>query len=84
MTITIDKGVPMPDGPGLASRSRYPWALMEIGDSFLVPINGRPLRAVRQSIRGNMSLQHKRTSHRYACRTVVENGERVVRVWRVA
>jgi hypothetical protein len=35
VSITIDKGVPIPDGAGVRDYGcKYPWADMEVGDSF--------------------------------------------------
>ena len=35
MTVKIDKGLPMPTR---RSRAKYPWASLEIGDSFLLSV----------------------------------------------
>lgn len=32
----IDKGIPIPDEPNMAPSYRYPFRLMDFGDSFLV------------------------------------------------
>ncbi len=34
--ITIEKNVPLPDGQGSDTRSKYPTADMEVGDSFAI------------------------------------------------
>lgn len=41
--IEIDKSVPIPEVTPKTSRveARYPWKQMEVGDSFLVPTDGK-------------------------------------------
>lgn len=68
-----------------ASRRRgrpptFPWRDMEVGDSFAVP------RVDLQTvIRVSRAAHHalNRLGRTVVCRTRTENGERVVRVWRV-
>lgn len=38
MVIAVDKNVPMPDFPGRGGK-KYPFAEMEVGDSFVLPPN---------------------------------------------
>lgn len=76
----IDKGVqvPLPDGRG-GGNAKYPWADMEPGDSFFVPLEG-----AAKFIR-HMSAPPKlrEAGMEYARRTVTENGVNGVRFWRV-
>lgn len=65
----VEKGVPLP------SASKYPLREMEVGDSFSAPWQERH----RIAVTGN-----KLKPKRFATRVLVENGERVCRVWRIA
>ena len=70
MTIQIEKNVPLP--ARLAWNTQYPFASMEVGDSFHVP-NGR-LSAISTS-----AIQFgKRHNKKFTLRTV----EKGIRVWR--
>ena len=67
---TIDKNIPIPK-----RRTKWPFADMEVGDSFFAP--------------GFASDEFSgRTKHyapkKFTVRTVIENGVRGVRVWRTA
>ena len=70
--IQIDKNVAMPPKAG---RKKYPFAEMEIGDSFFSP---------DLSIRncGPYFTPHK--PKKFAARTSTESGVKGVRVWRIA
>ena len=87
--IKVDKGIPMPaakrDGrAGRYGRHRsYPWAAMEIGDSFAIPIEEDSIRA-QTRMNGVVSDRQKRHPERYATRVVEERRHQVVRVWRTA
>lgn len=64
----IEKGIPMP-----IKNNRYPWHLMEVGDSFAVP-------AETANIYSAASAQNKRGAAKFrACKT--DGG---FRVWRTA
>ena len=73
----ISKKHAMPDQRGTR---KYPWAALEVGDSFFVPIVDLP--------RGVASLNAPRprlkNGFKIARRTVTEKGVKGVRVWRVA
>lgn len=82
--IKIDKGVPIPPRlrPG-PPPSKYPWRQLAIGDSFVYP----PAATLRQTLtRAASACAYRKSDHgeTYTIRTVEENGQRVVRVWRVA
>lgn len=67
----VESNVPLTPRP---LHSKYPWPLMEIGDSFLVP---------GVTISHIASLAHraaKRLNVKFTCRTM-KNG---IRVWRIA
>ena len=75
----IDKGVEIPP-PNTTNGSRriYPFREMEIGDSFLVPVDGdKKLQQAR--IGSAASYYGKRNNKRFVTRTV-DGG---ARVWRV-
>lgn len=74
MNIKIDKDIPPPP-LGRAPATRYPFADLEVGDSFFIP------GATPQSISGSTSwARNKLTPRKFTVRTV-EGG---TRVWRVA
>lgn len=75
--ITIDKNVPMPEG---RARSRYPYADMEVGDSFFVVTNGTDENATARRLRGSSFTYGKKAGSKFSVRKM-DNG---FRVWRVA
>lgn len=83
MTITIDKGIPLPDSKqgkvksGPNERGPYPWRTMEIGDSFFVDL---PVARVS----GHASLTGTRLKRFFSCRAWTEGEVEGTRVWRVA
>jgi hypothetical protein len=73
--IKIDKGIPIaPNTSG--RRAIYPWAEMQIGDSFFVP--GKTTR----QFAGHFSRAKARYSMNFVVRVVTENEVTGVRVWR--
>lgn len=71
--VKIDKGIPMP-GPCSGGLQGYPWAEMEVGDSFLHRAT-KPSNATAQaSMAGN---KYQRT---FATRKTAEG----YRIWRTA
>lgn len=76
MTFKIEKDVPPPPTP--TGELIYPFAEMEVGDSFFAP--GKKQKAVSQSAR----KYGKRTGTRFSSRTTVEDGVQGVRVWRIS
>lgn len=77
MEFKIEKNVPLETAR--ARSSKYPFAQMEVGDSFLVPLNGTgesQFRAFAASWKA-----HK--PKKFVSRTIKENGVRTgIRVWR--
>ena len=75
----IEKGVPMPlgagSGPGFPRK--YPFAEMEVGDSFFAP------GITSRNIAGCFSHASK-SGRKFCLRTLTENGVTGVRVWRIA
>ena len=75
MTYTIEKAIPFPEGK--KRRSTYPFEQMEIGDSFLVPLDRDKSPSGIYAAVSNAKKRHNinLTSAR------VEGG---IRVWRIA
>jgi hypothetical protein len=82
--IQIDYGIPLPPAPpkgrprGTPGKWKYPWRSMKVGDSF--KFDG--------SNQDAWKLVHGRRATtdgwRYEAYRIVEDGEMVVRIWRVA
>ena len=73
--IKIDKNVPLPK---LRSPlNKYPWADMQVGDSFFIPQDPATVRASLYSCT-------KWARIKIATRRVTENGVEGIRVWRIA
>jgi hypothetical protein len=71
----IEDNVPVPKVHQPGRPSKYPFDTMEIGQSFFA--RGISCRAV-----GNAG-RHKKPK-RFRCRSVIENGIRGTRCWRIA
>jgi hypothetical protein len=69
----IRHDVPLP-------RSKYPLSKMEVGDSFVVPLNGDTPKRVRSKLSSAAGQYKNRHGSRFTVRAV-EGG---VAVWRVA
>jgi hypothetical protein len=82
--ITIDKNLPMPNATRASGWSKFPFKTMEVGDSFIYPT--RADRGVRyaQTNAVNAARRCGDPSRKFATRIVVEDGQEVVRVWRIA
>lgn len=68
----LSRDHPVPE----ASPTRYPWADMEVGDSFFVPNKRSANMASTASSAG------QRLGRVFVVRTVREGGENGVRIWR--
>lgn len=69
----IDKHMPIPEQIGSGARAKYPFAKMEVGDSFFVP-------SMRSNALSNAAQWHtKKTGKKFTCANV-EGG---VRCWRI-
>lgn len=81
--IQIDKGVPMPARAN--EQQGYPFAAMEVGDSFFV---GAPVEAGAVKLARYVGVaamrEKKRLGFSFAVRRVVEGGVAGARVWRTA
>ena len=78
MLFAIDKGIPVPNGEG---KSKYPFADMAVGDSFLVPfVAGKSHEYTDKRLRSSAAIAQRRYEAKFVVR-VVDGG---VRCWRVA
>ena len=78
--IQIEKNIPMPEGR--ATGMRYPYADMEVGDSFYVETNGTNELATARRLRGSSHAFVNRKGgegQKFSVRKM-DNG---FRVWRV-
>ena len=80
----VESGVPMPEDKQRYDRYKYPWRVMEVGDSFFVPaapdLNGDLPHSYLKlhRLRALISYQHRKHPEHFEVR-VVDGG---VRVWR--
>ena len=73
--LEIEKGVPIPETlPRPGKPGKYPFRSMEVGDSFVAPIEKK------NSIYSSMSRIGKNLGRKYSS----ERNEYTIRVWRVA
>lgn len=83
--ITIDKGVPMPpESKRKPYEGKYPWRQMSPGDSFVYPIAKGDVRYTYFRAQSMVRQRVLTQGEKYEVRTVEEDGQRVVRVWRTA
>jgi hypothetical protein len=73
--IKIDKGIPVPDSKA-GPFAKYPFASMEIGDSFF--------SENISSVGVAASFNGKKQGKKFICRRVTEDGISGARVWRVS
>lgn len=74
MTFDLEKNIPLPKISRAGHNSKYPFSIMEVGDSFFVP------EKTAKAFTSTVAAAGKRLGdRRFACRTV-EGG---VRVWRI-
>ena len=77
----VETGIEMPRN----CNERWPWAEMKIGDSFFAPANGQEIRKKQGVISTcGQSYGKRHGGKRFSTRGTDENGEKGVRVWRVA
>jgi hypothetical protein len=75
--VDIEKGVPLP--ANRRYNRKYPWRLMEVGDSFLVPCSQDELELVQCSVTSCRAWAAKVTGFKFTTsRTCLG-----LRVWRV-
>jgi hypothetical protein len=79
MSFVIETDVPAPAG-----RSKYPFAEMDLGDSFFVPLEDETVANRRaQSVRAQAGRFGKLNGVKFSIRTLDEDGQVGVRCWRV-
>lgn len=78
----VETGVPIPERARSSGRpSLYPWAKMEVGSSFFVPLPaGETLKQLSVTLRTSASSRGRRHGEEYVVRA--SRKERGVRVWR--
>ena len=79
----IEKGIPIPKQ--IYSRimpRKYPFDEMEIGDSFLIPLDPMKRKGGRAGMTPNISAAAKRTGFKFTIRTTPDRNS--VRIWRSA
>lgn len=74
LNIPVERQVPLPDP---STGTKYPWAEMQVGDSFFVPDRRSPNMSSTAGAAG------RRLGRRFTVRAVQEKGRRGVRVWRL-
>lgn len=72
--VKIEKGIPLP-----TAQSKYPFATMEIGDSFAVEIKSD---AAPSRVSTYAHVAGKRLGMKFTVRTVTEGSKKMIRVWR--
>lgn len=73
--IPIDRGIPLPSEPPKNAR-KYPFRDLELGDSFFAPCK------TREQLKSLIS-RSSCSCRRFVTRSVVEDGVKGLRVWRV-
>lgn len=87
--VTYDVPVPEGAGNGRGGTFKYPWYEMEPGGSFAVVVaddpKGRSAAHIRAVLSASGCSAAKRAGdgRKYATRLMIENGQEVVRVFRV-
>lgn len=80
--INIRRGVKIPQKKATGRPPIYPFGQMREGDSFFLPVESHtgkhPIHAAAANYR------HRNPDFSYTVRTVEENGQHGIRVWRTA
>ncbi|MFO1080830.1 MAG: hypothetical protein U1E23_09420 [Reyranellaceae bacterium] len=81
--IRVDKGVHLPPPAGGPGRpAKYPWRMLQIGDSFVWgPAEGHSSRVKASGLASKMA---EKLGAKFTTRAIEENGRKVIRIWRVA
>ena len=84
MKIPIDKNIPLPSR-NLSVSNVYPFAELEIGDSFFIEFHGEITETVfRTRTSSNCNLAQDRYKHKYSTRSQKELNKLIgIRVWRI-
>lgn len=77
----IDRGIPIPPpNPSKSRDYKWPWLKLDVGDSFLAPLDGADEMVVRHRMRAQCVNTGKKLSKTFRA----ERDKRGVRVWRTA
>lgn len=80
----IDKNVEIPENKPFMQRLKYPFAEMDIGDSFFISAKSREdARKIQSRVSAYGTKFSLVYGTKFSTRTVEEDGETGVRVWRV-
>ena len=74
----IRKGVPVPLAYDAHGGRKYPWDELEVGDSFVVPLDGKTYSMRRSRLTASSRLAEIRLGRKFVFRAVPEG----VGVWR--
>jgi hypothetical protein len=77
----IDKDIPLPAPYHPTSSHDYPVKIMEIGDSFFVPLAGKTKEKAREYINGVCWNHGRKNGKRYSIR--LNDDKDGYRIWRV-
>lgn len=77
MEFSIDKNVPIERYSKVEETPRYPFTQMEVGDSFLIPLEHNV-----KSVKTYASMARRKTGHKYSILRVNKDGQ--YRCWRVS
>lgn len=78
----IRKGIPVPKQTRVR-KSKYPWAVMEVGECVDIPIGDRKPQSVRVSVVASINLYRKKPENgktKFTLRYI--NDKNIIRVWR--
>jgi hypothetical protein len=73
----IEKGIPVPEIP---HRYKYPWRLMEVGDSFAMTISPNETKRWRSNLASSAAHLKDR---QFVFQVRDENHTLVIRTWRI-
>ena len=77
--MTVDKDIPIPPSRQHLDKSKYPWATMNVGDSFLFSINTDRLTQQKGNTAARSYVRFKKLDWKFETRKT-ESG---IRIWRV-
>jgi hypothetical protein len=73
----VEKGVPVP--PKASARTRYPFRVLRVGESFFVPDDGK--KELQNRVMG--CVPKDLTKGQFCSRIAERDGVKGVRVWRI-
>jgi hypothetical protein len=76
--LKIEKGIPVPTG--IRGSRVYPFKDMDVGDSFLVPVDEGGKRSIQSSI-AQCSRRYRKVGKQFTTRFLKKEGG--IRVWRI-